>query len=165
MLMTVSRRRLNSSEDEVIVLHPNTPTHEYDDFQIKCNMELEFELPKCNKWILWVSLQTNGCPAVLCKITLQEQVYQALLLIQVTADTIKWGQLHIFPSEDVSCAQSIIKDKPKEELVFGLTCRGPELEKNWMNQYVPSEMSICPGWWEDWSSPNIGPRIMFWRNG
>jgi hypothetical protein len=55
------------------------------------------------------------------------------------------GNCIFFPSEDVSCAQSIIKDKPKEELVFGLTCRGPELEKNWMNQYVPSEMSICPG--------------------
>ena len=58
---------MNSSENEIITLHPNTPAHENDDFHLESDMKLKLELSKCSERIKRINLQINGFPAAMCK--------------------------------------------------------------------------------------------------
>jgi len=75
--MSATRRncRLDSSEDQIISLHPYAPTHHNNDFHKERHIQLILELIKGGKRIILPHYHTNSVPTGLSKRTMNEEMH------------------------------------------------------------------------------------------
>jgi len=84
MSATLVLRWLNAPKNEVIPLHPDAPAHNYDDIHEERHPKLYFKIFKCGERIIKSHQQTNGSPAKMCKVAVDEEMSEGLIL-RVTA--------------------------------------------------------------------------------
>lgn len=64
------------------------------------------------------NLEANVLPTLPCKVIVQKEMLQNLLLITIAKNTTVGMHDHTFPSNKASGAQSILKKEPKEHLML-----------------------------------------------
>lgn len=99
---------LNSFEDKVILLHPNTPTHKHNDFHKERNTKLKLELFQGDKRVIQVHNKAYRGPASLRERTVDEKMSQGFLHCQWAQNTVVIRDVQISSSKQLSGTQPII---------------------------------------------------------